>query len=358
LQILKVLFPFVALTFVYMIVRTLALKGFAHPAAKISWLAVVLTWPSLLLFYLKLLFWPAGLSPFYGLQFVTHPTLRNTILPALVLFFVAGGLWWWAGRVRAVALAIPWLVLPLLPVLNIQIFGNGNFAHNRYLYLPSVGFAVLVALALRQVKLGRLVLGAFPLSQALVIVGLASLGCCSVQLEDRYYASDATFYAFAYSRMGGPDPVIGMDYANTLAEQGDYIRAAAIYRELIQAHPDMWTAYFNLGYMYYQRGELDSAVQYFSRAAAGDPAQAGAIFYLGLTDLKLHHMDEAEANLRRAIDLAPSFPNYHFALGVVLRVKGNLSGALAEFSQELALDAGHQAAAQQVAEIRKQMANR
>ena len=81
----------------------------------------------------------------------------------------------------------------------------------------------------------------------------------------------------------------------------------------------------------------------------------GAVFYLGLTDLKLNRMDEAEANLRRAIVLAPTTPNYHFVLGMVLRVKGNWIGALAEFTKELELNPGHQAAAQQAAEIQRQI---
>lgn len=375
-RILKTLLPLLTLTLVYIIVRTLALKGFSHPAAQISLLTMVLTWPSLLLFYLKLLIWPAGLAPFYGLRYVSH--LRNTIVPALALFGVAWGLWRWASHSRRVALAIPWLVFPLLPVLDIQVFGNGNFAHNRYLYLPSVGFAMLVALLgeraaalCRRVRgalpysiqppnqrLGRSLFGVFNLAQVAVGAGLALLLGLAIQTENHYYASDAAFYSYAYSQTGMNYPVIGMDYANTLAEQGDFGQAAGIYRKLIQAHPEMWDASFNLGYMLYQQGDLDSAVTYLSRAAAGDPANAGAHFYLGLADLKMNRLAEAEANLRCAIHLAPAAPNYHFALGIILKLQGNWAGALAEFTQELELNPTHQAAAQQVEELKKQVARK
>ena len=177
----------------------------------------------------------------------------------------------------------------------------------------------------------------------------------AINIEDRYYANDATFYSYAASRMANNDPVIGMDYANTLAEQGDFSRAAEIYRKVIQAQPAMWSAYFNLGFMEYQLGDLDLAAQYLSRAATGNPSNAGAVFYLGLTDLKLNRLDGAEVNLRRAIMLAPTAANYHFALGMVLKVKGNGPGALAEFKRELDLNPGHHAAAQQAAEIQGQM---
>ena len=345
------LMPFIVLTVVYFLVRILALKGFSHPAAQLSWLAIVLTWPSLLLFYVRLLLWPVGLSPFYDLHYVTHPTIGNTVLPALVLSFVALGLWKWASRSRPVALAIPWLVIPILPVLNVQVFGDGNFAHNRYLYLPSVGLALLVAAAWRAIKLAGQGRESIRMVQNGVFIILVLLMGFTIQVEDRYYASDATFYAYAYSRMKNPDPIIGMDHANTLAEAGDYDSAAKIYQQLIRAHPEMWDAYFNLGYMEYQQGKLDLAAASLSQAAAGNPANAGALFYLGLTNLKRNRMDAAELNLRRAVALAPASPNFHFALGMVLKLRGDRAGALAEFRRELEVNPGHPEAAHQAAEI-------
>ena len=85
------------------------------------------------------------------------------------------GLWKWASRSRPVALAIPWLIFPLLPVLNAQILGNGNFAHSRYLSLSSVGFAMLVGTALQKIKLGRPLLGIIRSSQIWVCLALAML---------------------------------------------------------------------------------------------------------------------------------------------------------------------------------------
>ena len=86
-------------------------------------------------------------------------------LPAFMLLLVAIALWKWSARSRSVALAIPWLVFPVLPVLYVQVFGNGNFAHNRYLYLSSVGFAMLIAAALRKLNFGKLLFGSVTSAQ-------------------------------------------------------------------------------------------------------------------------------------------------------------------------------------------------
>lgn len=353
-RILKNLRSFLIITGAYLIVRVAVLKGFSHPAAEISWVTVLLTWPSLLLFYLRLLVWPVGLSPFYDLQFVTLPSLTNTLLPLTLLALIGVGLWKWASYSRPAALAIPWMICPILPVLNVQVFGNGNFAHNRYLYLPCAGFAMLVALVLRRIGVRAQNPAAISSVQIGVAVGLALLLMLAIDVEDRYYASDIAFYSYAYSRMGHKDEVIGMDYANALAEQGDFDQAAQLYRKLIQAQPEMWTAYLNLGYMYYRQGNLNLAAQFLSQAAAGSPTNGGAVFYLGLTDFKLNRLDEAEANLRRAVTLAPTTPNYHFAVGIVLKVRGNSLAAMEEFQRELTINPANHAAAKQVEEMRSQ----
>ena len=213
---------------------------------------------------------------------------------------------------------------------------------------------MLVALVLRRIGITAQNLAAVSSVQIGVTVGLALMLMLAIDVEDRYYATDIAFYSYAYSRMGHKDEVIGMDYANALAEQGDFGRAAELYRKLIQAQPEMWTAYFNLGYMYYRQGNLSLAAQFLSQAAAGSPTNGGAVFYLGLTDFKLNRLDEAEANLRRAVALAPTAPNYHFALGIVLKVRGNSPAAMEEFQRELTINPANHAAAKQVEEMRSQ----
>ena len=61
------------------------------------------------------------------------------------------------------------------------------------------------------------------------------------------------------------------------------------------------------------------------------PADPDAFFYLGLTKLKMGDVNAAAANVQRAVSIRPDAEHYHFALGVILRLQGNLPGALSEF---------------------------
>src|SRR5208337_4995016 len=99
--------------------------------------------------------WPAGLSTFYNFPAVMHPTLANFALPACIDVGVGLALFACVRFSRSAAFFAVWLVLPLIPLLNIRVFIANDFAHDRYLYLPSVGLAVLVAMLLKKVCTGK-----------------------------------------------------------------------------------------------------------------------------------------------------------------------------------------------------------
>lgn len=338
--------PFLLLAAAYLPLRVTALQGFPHAIADVSWTTVILTLPSVLSLYLRLLFWPVGLAPFYDLKFVQHLSWSSVGLPLLVAVAAGIGLLLWALHSRPVAHAVIWLVVPVLPVLNLQILGDGNLAHNRYLYLPSVGFALLLAFAIRSLPRDR-----FPALQGLLILGLITAYGVGTFAGDGYYANDQDFYTYAYQHLRNPGPVATTNMANVLAQRGDYEGARNLYLQVIKEQPYFPEANYNLGFMDYNLGRLDEAAVLLARAAESDPQNAQAFFYLGLSEFKLDRMAEAEMNLQRATALAPAVPNYHFVLGVVLRAEGKTPQALAEFQQELLINPGLKAAREQIAEI-------
>jgi hypothetical protein len=107
--------------------------------------------PLLVWFWVHHLIWPAVLSTFYDLPAVVHPSLTNCILPATFDVCVGLVLIACVRNSRPAAFFGVWLVLPLIPLLDLRVFVANDFAHDRYLYLPLVGLAVLVALLLNKV---------------------------------------------------------------------------------------------------------------------------------------------------------------------------------------------------------------
>jgi tetratricopeptide (TPR) repeat protein len=234
--------------------------------------------------------------------------------------------------------------------LNIQVFGDGNFAHDRYLYLPSVGFSMLTALGLRRVELGRKCVLEAPAAQVVLILAMASVLAFGTVSQSLAYSSDAQFYARCHLTAPHNDTVKA-NYASILGEQGRFPEALQLLQEILARHPDLSSLNYNLGYTYYRMGNLDEANRYLARTVELNSRDAEGFFYLGITNLRMGHVDKAALDVRKAIAIDPYTDNYHFALGVILKLEGNLAAALEEFHAELALNPNHSLAKAQIAQI-------
>jgi tetratricopeptide (TPR) repeat protein len=345
--------PFIALTVFYMIIRFLALKGLGHAITPLSLKTIVFTWPSLLLFYARSLVWPVGLSAFYNTPYVTSISLTGFILPALAITIIALVLYGWSRRSRLVAFFSLWIVLPLLPLMNISAFKEGEIAHDRYLYLPSIGFCVLVAFAIRQLNFSSARVYGQPTLQIILLLIIGGFFGLATAYEKGIWASDLSLSTQGVAV--APNNVIAANnLAKELALRGDYDSAVTLFRRVVDRRPRYWLGNFNLGYVYYRVGNFPEAERYLRNAIDINPRDAAEHRFLGYTLAELGHNDEAEAALQRAIALRSDAPNQHFVLATLLKQKGDTEGALREFRLELSFNPNHAEARQQVNQLEAQ----
>ncbi len=346
----SVVAPYLGWFGIYMVVRFLSLHGFQNTKEAHSFSSMILTWPSVLWFYIQHLIWPTHLSPFYSLEFYSHLDIRNVLLPAIPVLIAGAGLWFWGKRSPQAAVATIWMIVPILPVLNLRAFVEGHLVHDRYLYLPSFGFALLAALGMRLLKLGPARL----LGQPAVQLGFAGIIALAMGLEvvqaTACYANETTFFTYV-TAVSTKGHTTERDLPALLGQQGHLDEAIRIYKEMWPTQPDSWDVNYNLGYAYYLTSKLPEADRYLSRATQINASRPDAFFYLGLTKLKMGDVDAAAANVQRAVIIQPDAVHYHFALGVILKLQGNLPGALSEFHQEIDLDPNNTSARQQAEEV-------
>jgi Tfp pilus assembly protein PilF len=348
------IWPYFCLVALYVPARIHALHGFNHPLTPLTTAQLVFTWPALVAFWVRHLIWPAGLSTFYDLPAVLHPTLRNFILPAV--FDVCVGLALIAGvrRSRPAAFCAVWLVLPLIPLLDLRVFVANDFAHDRYLYLPSAGLAVLMAMLLKKLCWrGPRWLG---IPASLLVAGLCLTAALSYGTitESAYFKDNLTFYAYNLTK-APHNPDAEANYATVLAEAGQYGPALEKFLDVVNHHPNHWTATYDLALTYYKIGNMPEAEKYFLQAIRINPSKPDEYLYLSMTRFKSSRTAEAIDSMRLAIALRPTGFAYHFALGMMLKTQGDLNGALQEFKVELANNPGEQAAAAQVREVQSQL---
>jgi hypothetical protein len=344
-------FPFVAITGAYLLVRHWVLLGFMHPEGY-SLKSIALTLPRVLWFYVQQLLWPFGLSVFYDTPFVSKPGLWDFYLPIVgVVVFVAAVIWL-ARRSRPGAFGGAWMLAMLAPALvGIAVFIPEELAHDRYLYLPSLGFALLVGIALRRLSSKGELFGA-PKLQVAAVLALVGILAAGTATQNVYWTNDLILYAHGMNV--APRNVVAIDHmANEFFKRGKPQSALTLYRQALEIKPRQWQTHFALGITLYELGQYKDAVAALENGIAVAPENSEQYFFLGLSNLKVQNVALAEENFRQAMKVNPRRPGLHLALAAALEKEGKTEEAKQELRAEWQLTQSREAA-EKLAQLEKQ----
>ena len=81
-------------------------------------------------------------------------------------------------------------------------------------------------------------------------------------------------------------------------------------------------------------GRWDDSLRYFNASLAEDPLVPGTLVFLSWVQVHRGHLTEAEAALRRALDIRPTYSWCRYYLSLVLLARGDRDAALVEMQQE------------------------
>ncbi len=270
-----------------------------HPfSAPVSDAAFLMTVPYVVVDYLRHLVAPFYLSLIYGATFVTTLVEPRLLLSLVLLLGLGYFAWHYRKRLSPqVWLAIALTLAPLLPVLNLKVFHHEYIIQDRYLYLPSIGFCYLVALALAPLARKRVSLAAT--IGVLIIVAFG---------------------------------------ASTILQNRVWQNSVALWRRAVNHSPNSRTTHYNLGLAYLGFKQYDAAQTEMLEARRLDPEKAEVYNNLALAEAGLGKSDAAVADLATAIRLDPRLLEAHNNLGAVLFDKGEYVGSKREFSLVLERD--------------------
>jgi hypothetical protein len=140
-----------AVSLLYLVARAMVLGangvlGLSHPSQALTFAQILMTIPRVLVYYLELLLFPWLAGPAHNVGGVMTPGFSRLYLPAAILLLIAllGYLVLRnSPRSRLYLFCAAWWLIPLAPALNFA--HTVDFVQDRYLYLPSFGFCLLVA---------------------------------------------------------------------------------------------------------------------------------------------------------------------------------------------------------------------
>ena len=341
--------PFGVTAIAYVAARVAVLGGVGTTVVQMTRRVWMLTIPSILQAYLVHVVWPARLSAFYDYPYITEFSVRSVLLPSAMLLALALLLFAAIRKTPGAQLAVAWMVLPLLPALDIPVFPRGEILHDRYFYHPLVGLSLLVGFGLAALArrctapAPRMALYSSAAAVALLL-GIATFHQTAFWTDDFALFSRGVAVAphsgFANNNLGA-----------LLLSRGQWDEAMADFRKAVEHSPDFYLAHYDMGLAYYRVGRFSEAEACFKRALALAPEDPESNLSLGMTYFRTGRLPLAIEYVRKAIVLKPSGAGYHFALGVMLKQGGDFRGARAEFLEELKRDPRHQPSLDQLSEL-------
>jgi tetratricopeptide (TPR) repeat protein len=364
--------PYAVITIAYTLLRKHALL---HATGQFDpnhgMVDVARTLPLVLYTYLRQLLIPIGITGLYYTPYVTSAILSQVLLPVLVLATAILGLWYWNKREgnSTVAFAGLWLLVGLAPALYLRNFGNGDFVRDRYMYLPSIGFAILAALALRR-------LPSFKQWNAQVVQVAAVLVLCSAYVgaslaQQVYWSNDLLLLVRGQALYpGNPYAMAGL--AKEYSQRGAHDRAIALAESVVRDHPEygygplaLAEAYIRAGRfqegrvwldrvdpdyaksevgmagvagLYGQMGDYDHALSLCSEILEKEPNLYSAIYNCGNIHLLHGDYKDAEELLSRAVQLVPEQAAPKHFLGRALLQDGRNAEAQGYLLQAASMD--------------------
>ena len=281
--------------------------------------------PENYLFYIKMIFWPTGLS-------VLHPIPERSLATSVLAFLILAALTVFAVRgARSMPFLLVgwlWFLGVLVPVLGLVRFSDFIVA-DRYAYIPSIGLSLALVAAL-EVWTKR-----FPIHRwsAAVLVVAGCVLATSANLPN--WRNSFTLYDAALQQ--APHHVAynnrGMAYLN----KGDSQHAFDDFNRAIALNPGFGRAYSNRGSLLSDVGRYEEALQDFDRAIQCDPNLASAYNNRANTRANTGDLTGALADYDRSIQLSPKTPLFYNNRAAAYFRLGQNSTALADLKSCLAL---------------------
>lgn len=352
--------PYLALSLLYLAARWAVLKTLAVGTSKISSGSMFFTIPSLLWFYLRLLLWPVGLSPLYNNPVVRHPELHGFVLPLAGLVLLAGlfAVLLWRmypaeegeerQRWRLAVFAVAFIVF-LLPALNLPALPEEQIVQDRYLYLPSIGFVMLLALALHRVGRGGKAILGWPSRTAIPALIIALLMAGVTLEESQIWKSQATLFTRA-AQKAPHSKIARANYAGVLMEAQRYDESIAVMKQILADDPYDPIVRHNLVQALGNLGRQPEVEALLVESSQHNPL-AVDLYQLGVLRVNARRAPEAEELFRHAIQMDANAPGYHLGEGVALLQLGRQQEAAQQFRRELEIDPSNEQARSLLAQI-------
>ncbi|XP_057381261.1 protein O-mannosyl-transferase TMTC2-like [Daphnia carinata] len=222
------------------------------------------------------------------------------------------------GDLTVIALSM--LVLPFIPATNL-FFYVGFVVAERVLYIPSMGYCLLVALGFHLID---------------DCLGQKELRVKQQKDRHRWKQGNANVYSLRFAFRWGFFALLVVYSARTIQRNQDWLTEETLYRSGISVNPPK--AYGNLANILSSTGRKDEAEQAYKKALSYRNNMADVHYNLGILYQEQKRYEEAIQSYRSAVHYRPRMAMAHLNMGLVLALMGMKEEAIEVYRRCSQLD--------------------
>jgi tetratricopeptide (TPR) repeat protein len=354
LQLLAEKVPFLALCIAICLATILLQKHVIKAAGDIPvWLRtenVIVSYAV----YIRQLFFPAGLAPYYNFRIGGLPG-SQIIVSAVLLTVASWATCHWRKKYPYLPVGWLWYLVVFLPVIGFVQVGPQAHA-DRYTYLPEIGLCLMLTWLVADL-IGRMPLRLVVLGSSATVILAALIYCGHRQVS--YWRNSGTLWAHAVD-CDPHDARAHNDLGAYYYDEKQWDNAIAQFKEAVKNNSKLMLAYNYLGQAYSEKGDADDAIPQYQEAIELDPGYAIAHYNLGIAFAKKGLMDQAIAEYQKALASDPvadarnystptsqevvsmtmtrDYSLFHNALGLALAWEGRMEEAIVQYREALELN--------------------
>lgn len=304
--------------------------------------------------------------------------LPIAIIVSIILIYMA-------VKSRYFLLGWGWFLLAIFPLGN--IIPQPRLVADRYLYLPLVGFSLVIAVLIDQLRRrigGRYFRLSIPIVLILVFIWWGGLireqnylwgnpmmfwedilrvsprsatahnNLGSLYLSRKEYGSAEEEFRMAL-QVDPPRQFRAVAYTNlALVQWGQGAEEEAVdsLKKAIGADPEYTPAFYELGKIYYQQGKEQAALSAYREALSLSPYDYIIYDYLSALSASQGRWEEAAGYARRSVELNPDFAIGYDHLGIIYANLGRRADAIRCWRESLELDPDLESARNNLARVK------
>lgn len=230
-----------------------------------------------------------------------------------------------------------------LPILSQLMGARDVMMADRYVYLPLVGFSIMLVVLLIYLKEKLNI--ASPLFYGVCIGYALILSACSFSRATVWHDSVSLFTDVIEkgNKDGKYTPFLSLPFNNrgiALKKQGDYDAALQDYNTAAQINPADPKSYANRGNIYFDKQDPKKAILDYNKSLAISPTQAIVLSSRGAAYGMLGKLDSAILDLTRSIELEPFSRNTYMNRSLAYYNTGKFNEALKDITRHMEINPG------------------